>query len=303
MGKTQILAIGLMLVLFMTGPVSSMGMGNSKSYDQNNYDWMGTPVASSNPVSTITPDYLNPYAAQRPEWDPYGPGAKPQLGRPEWDPYGPGSDSFGLSLEPKDPALEGLTVEGGIELSNQLYMQAGSQLLSQGEVPLGVPYVLWARVTGRGSFVLYDYNRQILNQGLVTPGWYKINGAYGDYLGQHMYRFISAGMASNNLSVIVGSGSYPTSFSLTGRVLDQNGQGMPGVKVTLSNNDGGRFSTVTGFGGYYSIDVSTGGYLVNAEAPGYVFTQTRVQAISGVVSAARPVVGTPANSVLPAILQ
>jgi hypothetical protein len=302
MGKTQILAIGLMLVLFLTGPVSSMGMGNSKSYDQSNYDWMGTPVVSD-PVSTTIPDYLNPYGAQRPEWDPYGPGATPQLGRPEWDPYGPGSGSLGLSLEPKDPALEGLTVEGGIKLSNQLYMQAGSQLLSQGEVPLGVPYVLWARVTGRGSFVLYDYNRQILNQGLVTPGWYKINGAYGDYLGQHMYRFISAGMASNNLSVIVGSGSYPTSFSLTGRVLDQNGQGMPGVKVTVSNNDGGRFSTVTGFGGYYSIDVPTGVYLVNAEASGYVFTQTRVQAISGVVSAARPVVGTPANSVLPAILQ
>jgi len=163
--------------------------------------------------------------------------------------------------------------------------------------------VLWARVTGKGSFLLYDYNRQILNQGYVTPGWYKINGAYGDYLGQHMYRFISAGMASNNLSIIVGSGSYPTSFSLTGRVLDQNGQGMPGVKVIVSNNDGGRFSTATGFGGYYAIDVSTGVYLVNAEAPGYVFTQTTVQAISGVVSAARPVVGTPANSALPAIWQ
>lgn len=302
MGKTQILAIGLILVLFLTGLVSSQGMGNSKSYDQNNYDWMGTPVLSD-PVSTIIPDYLNPYAAQRPEWDPYGPGATPQLGRPEWDPYGPGSDSFGLTLEPKDPALEGLTIEGGIKLSNQLYMQAGSQLLSQGEVPLGMPYVLWARVTGRGSFLLYDYNRQILNQGLVTPGWYKINGAYGDYLGQHMYRFISAGMASNNLSVIVGSGGYTTSFSLTGRVLDQNGQGMPGVRVTVSNNDGGRFSTVTGSGGYYAIDVSTGVYLVNAEAPGYVFTQTTVQAISGAVSAARPVVGTPSNSALPAIWQ
>ena len=302
MGKTHIMAIGLILVLFLTGLVSSQGMGNSKSYDQNSYDGMGTPVVSDQ-VSTIIPDYLNPYGAQRPEWDPYGPGATPQLGRPEWDPYGPGSDSFGLTLEPKDPALEGLTIEGGIKLSNQLYMQAGSQLLSQGEVPLGMPYVLWARVTGRGSFLLYDYNRQILNQGYVTPGWYKINGTYGDYLGQHMYRFISAGMASNNLSVNVGSGGYPGSFSLTGRVLDQNGQGMPGVRVTVSNNDGGRFSTVTGSGGYYAIDVATGVYLVNAEAPGYVFTQTLVQAISGAVSAARPVVGTPANSALPAIWQ
>lgn len=303
MGKTQIIAIGLILVLLLTGLGSSQGMGSSKRYDQNSYDWMGTPVVSSDPVSTIIPDYLNPYGAQRPEWDPYGPGATPQLGRTEWDPYGAGSDSFGLSLEPRDPTLEGLTIEGGIKLSNQLYMQAGPQLLSQGQVPLGVPYALWARVTGKGSFLLYDYNRQILNQGHVTPGWYKINGAYGDYLGQHMYRFISAGMPSNNLSITVGSGSYPTSFSLTGLVLDQNGQGMAGVRVTVSNNDGGRFSTVTGSGGYYAIDVATGVYLVNAEAPGYGFTQTLVQAISGVVSAARPVVGTPANSTLPAIWQ
>ncbi len=38
---------------------------------------------------------------------------------------------------------------------------------------------------------------------------------------------------------------------------------------------------MTGSGGYYAIDVATGVYLVNAEAPGYVFTQTLVQAISG----------------------
>ena len=137
---------------------------------------------------------------------------------------------------------------------------------------LGMPYVLWARVIGKGSFLLYDYNRQILNQGYVTPGWYKINGAYADYVGEHVYRFISAGMKSNNLSIIVDFGSYPTSFSLTGQVLDRNGQGMPGVKVTVSNNDGGRFLTATGSGGYYVIDAATGVYLVNTEAPGYVFT-------------------------------
>jgi len=135
-----------------------------------------------------------------------------------------------------------------------------------------MPYVLWARVIGKGSFLLYDYNRQILNQGYVTPGWYKINGAYADYVGEHVYRFISAGMISGNLSIIVDSGSYPTSFSLTGQVLDRNGQGMPVVKVTVSNNDGGKFSTATGSGGYYAIDAATGIYLVNAEAPGYVFT-------------------------------
>ncbi len=71
------------------------------------------------------------------------------------------------------------------------------------------------------------------------------------------------------------------------------------MKVTVSNNDGGRFSSMTGSGGYYAIDVATGVYLVNAEAPGYVFTQTLVQATSGMVTAARPVVGTPADSASP----
>ena len=77
----------------------------------------------------------------------------------------------------------------------------------------------------------------------------------------------------------VGSGSYPTSFSLTGKVLDQSGQGMSGVKVIVSNNEGGKFSTMTNPAGYYAIDVATGVYLVNAEFPGYVFTQTSAQAI------------------------
>ncbi len=297
MGKTFIIAAGLIALLFLTGPAFTQGMGSSKAYDQNSYDWMGTPVVSDDQTSLIMPDYLNPYGAQRPEWDPYGPGASPQLGRPEWDPYGPGSTALSLQLEPADPVREGLSIEGGIKLSNQLYIQAaGPQLLSQAALPMGEPYVLWARVTGNGRFSLYDYNRLILDQGYVTPGWYKINGAYADSLGQHLYRFVSAGMASNNLSVTIGPGSYPTSLSLTGRVLDQNGQGMPGVKVTVSNNDGGKFSSTTGPGGYYAIDVATGVYLVTAEAPGYVFTPSMVQAINGMVTAARPVVGKPVDS-------
>ena len=58
-----------------------------------------------------------------------------------------------------------------------------------------------------------------------------------------------------------------------------------------------------GSGGYYAIDVAMGVYLVNAEAPGYVFTQSLVQATNGVVTAARPVVGTPAESAPSAVWQ
>jgi len=74
---------------------------------------------------------------------------------------------------------------------------------------------------------------------------------------------------------------------------------MPNVKAIVSNNEGGKFSTMTDSAGYYALDVATGVYLVNAEFPGYVFTQTTVQAITGLVSAARPVVGTPIGSAPP----
>jgi len=301
MVKIIFIIAGLIFALLLADPSASQGMGGSKAYDQSGYDWMGSPVASSDQVATLIPDYLSPYGPSRPEWDPYGPLAAAQLGRPEWDPFGTGMSALSLLLEPADPASEGLVVAGGEKLANQLYLQMGKDLLTQGRVSLGEQYVLWARVNGKGSFLLYDYNRQILNQGYVTPGWYRIKGTYADYLGLHIYRFVSASLASNNLSIMVDSGSYPTSFSLAGRVLDQIGQGMPGVKVIVSNNEGGKFSTTTGPAGYYAIDVATGVYLVNAEFPGYVFTQTSVQAITGIVSAARPVVGTPVGSAPPSI--
>jgi len=285
MRKIIFIIAGLIFALFFVGLSASQGMGGSKAYDQSGRNFMGTPVSSGNQVSTVIPDYLSPSSA----------------GRPEWDPYGAGMSTFSLLLEPADPASEGLAVGGSEKLANQLYLQRGKDLLTQGGVSLGEQYVLWARVNGKGSFLLYDYNRQILNQGYVTPGWYRINGIYADSLGQHIYRFVSAGMASNNLSIMVDSGSYPTSFSLAGRVLDQSGQGMPGVKVTASNNEGGKFSTTTDPAGYYAIDVATGVYLVSAGFPGYAFTQTSVQAITGAVSVARPIVGNAVSSAPPSI--
>ena len=301
MGKIIFIIAGLMIALLLADPSASQGMGGKKVYDQNGYDWMGTPVSSGDQAITRIPDYLTPYSAARPEWDPFGAGSAAQLGRPEWDPFGAGMSAFSLLLEPANPASEGLVVAGGEKLANQLYLQSGKDLLTQSTITLGEQYVLWARVNGMGSFLLYDYNRQILNQGYVTPGWYRINGAYANYLGAHIYRFVSAGLASNNLSIFVGSGSYPTSFSLTGKVLDQSGQGMSGVKVIVSNNEGGKFSTMTNPAGYYAIDVATGVYLINAEFPGYVFTQTSGQATTGMVSAAKPVVGTPLGSAPPSI--
>jgi len=279
MGKIIFITAGLMVALLLVGLSASQGMGGSKAYDQSGHQWMGTPVSSGDQVSAEMPYYSSPYRAESSELDPLG----------------TGESAFSLLFEPGNPVNEGLAVAGGEKVANQLYLQKGRDLLTQGQVTLGDPYVLWARVDGKGSFLLYDYDLQILNQGDITPGWYRITGAYADHLGAHIYRFISAGLASNNLSVLTDSGSYPTSFSLTGKVMDQSGLGMPDVKVILSNSEGGKFSTMTDIVGYYAIDVAAGAYLVNAQSPGYAFTQTQVRAIAGQVSAARPVVGAPIN--------
>ena len=279
MEKTTIIISGLIFAMFFVGICASQGMGGSKAYDQSGYDYMGTPVTGGNQGIDYTADF-NPYS-----------GLSSQI-----DPLSTGISTLQLQLEPIDPASEGLSVGGGQKLANQLYLQSGQDLITEGAVTLGEQYVLWARVTGKGSLLLYDYNRQILNQGYVTPGWYRITGAYADYAGQHIYRFVLAGLASNNLTIIVNPGGYPTSFSLTGKVVDLSGKPMAGVRVIASNSDGGKFSTTTGPAGYYAIDVATGAYLVNAEYPGYVFTSVPAQAIAGIVSAARPIVGTPGSA-------
>jgi len=279
MEKTTVIISGLIFVMFFVGICASQGMGGSKSYDQSGYDYMGTPITGGTQGIDFTADF-NPYSGQSSQIDPLS----------------TGFSTLQLQLEPIDPASEGLSVGGGQKLANQLYLQSGQDLITEGAVTLGEQYVLWARVTGKGSLLLYDYNRQILNQGYVTPGWYRITGAYADYAGQHIYRFVLAGLASNNLTIIVNPGGYPTSFSLTGKVVDLSGKPMAGVRVIASNSDGGKFSTTTGPAGYYAIDVATGAYLVNAEYPGYVFTSVPAQAIAGTVSVARPIVGTPGSA-------
>jgi hypothetical protein len=278
MGKSILMALGLIVTLLLAGLCSGQGMGDGRGYD-------GTATSSvqSDQTTTIVPDFLSPYNPGRPEWDPYGPGTVSAGAM--------GIGAYNLQLESADPARESLIIKDPIKVSNQLYMQMGSQLTSQAQVPLGEPYIIWAKVAGKGSFRLYDYNNLVLNQGYISPGWYKIGGAYADVLGSHLYRFESAGLSSNNLSILANAGGYPTSFSLTGRVVDQSGAGMPGVSVILSNNEGGKFSTMTDSSGYYAMDVASGTYLVNAERSGFNFTPTNAHVWTGVVSAARPIVG------------
>ncbi len=285
MGIRSLIALWLVLALLLIGTASSQGMGDRRSVT-------GPSVVSE---ESSIPDYLNAYSAGKPEWDPYGPNPYLQPDRPMWDPYGPNGNAgaYNLLIEPQDPASKGLSVKGDNRIPNQLYLQRGAELVTEGGVLLGEPYTLWARVAGKGSLALYDRNSLVLNQGYVTPGWYRITGAYADFLGAHLYRFSSAGRASNNLSILVDSGGYPTSHSLTGRVLDDSGKGIRGVRVILSNNEGGRFSTTTDASGYYGFDVAAGVYLINAELGGYSFAPTTASVWTGGVSAAKPMVGHP----------
>ena len=44
---------------------------------------------------------------------------------------------------------------------------------------------------------------------------------------------------------------------------------------------------------YHALDVAAGGYGISAEHPGYAFTSGQVEALAGLISVARPLVGRP----------
>ncbi|MFB3766417.1 MAG: carboxypeptidase-like regulatory domain-containing protein [Methanotrichaceae archaeon] len=275
-------SIILLLIFLLMGTACSQGMGDGKGYD-----YLGTPMISGSQGQQQSADWINPYIAGRPDWDPYGPG---------YYPYAPGSYNAGIRLQPADPSAEKLAVGGYVPYQNQLYLQRGPGLQLQGSVMLGEPFVLWAHVIGSGGFALYDRSQVILTQSYLAPGWYKIEGLFSNTLDSHQYQFASLGAFSNSLIVAVSSGGYPTSYSLTGRVVDQYGNGIPGAKVIISSGEGGYFSTKTDAFGYYGMDVATGFYIITAEKPGYRFTQSTANSWAGAVSAAGDIIGSPISA-------
>ncbi len=297
MGKKVLIGLGLLLVLFLIGTCSSQGMGDTKYYD-----WMGTPVISGSQGTVTYPDWLSPSTAGRPDWDPYGPGSiyYPALGRVAWDPYAPVYGRDVLKIEAADPAAAGLTIQGNLQTPNQLYLQRDGFLVTEGRMGLGEPYVLWANLGYFGNFVLYDNGEAALSQSYLRPGWYRITGLYSEILSSHLYRFTSAGLNSNQLTVIVDAGGYPTGFGLTGRVVDASGRGIPGAKVLISGSDGGTFTTTTNAQGYYGFDAPSGTYTIAAELPGYSFTPSTARAWTGTVSVAQMITGYAAGTQVPA---
>jgi len=242
--------------------------------------------------TTYVPDWLNPVGADRPAWDPFAPGSGEWAGKPVWDPYGPSYQQT-LVLEKADPAAEGLTMENDPRTFNQLFLQVGGTLATGGSVLLGEPIVLWTRLNGRGSLDLFDKGEVILSQGYVTPGWYRIRGAYADILSYHYFILRAAGIYSNNLSLAVEAGGYPTSYSLTGQVVDQMGRGLSSVSVRITGSEGGTFTRLTDAFGYYGMDLPSGYYVIEAQKEGYRFTQSTAKVWTGTISAARRIVGVP----------
>lgn len=285
MGKSEFAFIFLAICMLLSAPSASQGMGGSKAYDQSGYEWMGTRDDSGDGTGTSAENYFSPYGF---------------AGAIEGYP-GSHINTGSVRIEPADPSAEGLVIAGDGSLMNQIYIQSGNKLQTEGAALLGQDCTLWAHVSMKGSFQLYDYNSLMFSSDSLTPGWYRINGTYASYVGQHLYRFTIAGTSSNDLYVVVSSGSYPTSFPITGRVVDQSGQGISGANVILTNSDGGRISTTTDASGFYALDVATGFYMVSAEHQGYNFTQSSVQATVGLVSAARPLIGTARASPLPPV--
>lgn len=243
----------------------------------------------SHAANITATDWLSPFSGQ-PSWDPYGPEASYTPGIPSWDPYGPGGD-FSPSLVGANPFNEGLIIPDAVLYQNQIYLQAGGQLVTSGSVSLGDTFTIWMYVANWGSFVLYDNGAAVLWQSMMTPGWYKIS-QYAETLSSHRYQFNVSG-SSNPLNVNVNPGGYPTIYSLTGRVVDPYGNGIPSAAVIISSNEGGTFTTKTNLLGYYGMDLPSGNYVITADLVGYHFSQVTGRIWLGTVSVAGKVVGYP----------
>ena len=192
MGKIRSISILLALCLAWLGLAASQGMGDSRAYDQSGYRGMGTSAYGTDQAVMVMPDYLSPYDSA-------------------WQENYQRSDAIParLMMQPADPIAEGLAVNENQSQANQLYLQIGHQMLTEGTVMLGEEYILWAKVISGGGLQLYDYNSLVYSQVSVTPGWYKISGNYGSHIGGHVYRFQAAGLSSNDLTVVISPGSYP----------------------------------------------------------------------------------------------
>jgi hypothetical protein len=270
-----------MLLLFMP-EACAFGTSNTRN------DWLsggGSPWDYM-PGPAYGPDYLNPYSVDRPDWDPYAPSNMVVLRMEMVNPSE-------LGLEVKDPARPPAGRAGSVAAINQLYVQSGSILVRDGAVLLGEPIVLLAMVLFAGEFQLYDKRSLVFSRSLASPGWYRISGSRAELLTYHQYIFRAAGRYSNNATVTVDAGGYPVGKSLVGRVVDYTGRPMAGVRIMIIGGEGGTFSIATDDLGYFSMDLSSGRYIVRPILEGYRFDEGEASVWTGTTSTVGTLVGTP----------
>ncbi len=273
--KKLVILLTLAFVL-IAGPSQAFGAAGTKQPDWLT-PWSTQPVVTT--IETIGPDYLNPFTADRPEWDPYAPFVSKQL-----------------LIERIDPIASGLTIKDELRIPNILYVQLGNMLTTRASVILGDPIILWVYISTPGSLVLYDNGKAVYSTAVSMPGWYRITGAYADILAPHLYLARAGWLITNNVSVLVDPGRYPTTYSLVGRVVDHNGMGLPGVKVRIFGEGGGSFTVTTDLLGYYGVDLPSGIYLISAELSGYTFTSATAKVWLGTLSAAPTIIGIPVGT-------
>lgn len=149
-----------------------------------------------------------------------------------------------------------------------------------------------------GTPVYYSNTQHLPGMPVSPPNYVAPYGSnYYGYYGPYPYNNYYSNYY-NNFGYAPG---YMTGFGLTGRVTDQSGNGIAGAQVILTNvYDVGSFSTTTNSLGYYGINAPDGVYYVTASLPGYSFTQQVGRLVSGFISPALNIVGTPTSGAMAA---
>lgn len=133
------------------------------------------------------------------------------------------------------------------------------------------------------------YTSSYYGQGFAGPNYYS-----NPYYYNNPYYYGTPNYYGNYPYSTYAYNSYLTGFGLTGRVVDQSGNGIPGAQVILSNvYEGGTFSTTTNAQGFYGINAPDGVYYVTASRPGYSFSQSIGTMRSGFVFAPLNIIGYP----------
>jgi len=81
------------------------------------------------------------------------------------------------------------------------------------------------------------------------------------------------------------------SYSLTGRVVDQNSNGLPGVRLSVSSYEGGNFGAVTDAFGNYRMNLPSGYYALTAISPCYTFPTVSIRVIADITTVAPLIMG------------